>query len=75
VTTEKTAVAIRVLTAINNRQTPTDGDVLLLRAYCPDHRDLDPDELACLVIQEAMERRKKTRTATGNGRPVVRETE
>jgi hypothetical protein len=60
-TTQKTAVAIRVLTAINNRRTPTEGDVLVLRAYCPDHRDLDSGELACIVIQQAMENRKKVR--------------
>jgi len=56
--TDKTAVALRVLTAINERKEPEDRDVALLRAYCPDHRDLDPDEMACMVIQQALEARK-----------------
>ena len=64
-TTEKTAVALRVLTAINNRQYPEERDVLLLRAYCPDQRDLPPDELACIVIQEMYERQKREREESG----------
>jgi hypothetical protein len=36
--TAKTAVALRVLTAINNRETPEERDLALLRAYCPDDR-------------------------------------
>ncbi|MCU1337773.1 MAG: hypothetical protein JWO19_3354 [Bryobacterales bacterium] len=65
-TTAKTIVAVRVLTAINNKQHPEERDVFLLRAYCPDQRDLAPDELACAVIQEAMERRQEAR----NGRAL-----
>jgi hypothetical protein len=53
-TTEKTAVALRVLTAINQDDVPAERDVVLLRAYCPDYRDMEPDEIACVVIQEAM---------------------
>jgi len=52
-TTEKTAVALRVLTAINRLEQPEERDVILLRAYCPDHRSLAPDELARLVTRQA----------------------
>jgi len=54
VTTEATAVALRVLTAINNRQHPQESDVVLLQKHCPEHWDLPPDELACMVIQNAI---------------------
>ena len=64
-TTEKTAVALRVLTAINQKQEPDPKDVTLLRAYCPDHRDLPPDELACVVIQAVYERHKREREQGG----------
>src|SRR4051812_45825561 len=60
-TTEKTAVAIRVLTAINNRKMPADRDVALLRAYCPDDRDMEPDEMACIVIQRTHQAKKEAR--------------
>jgi len=63
-TTEKTALALRVLTAYNQRQHPDERDVLLLRAYCPMYPDMSPDEIACLVIQEMIDRQKGTR---GNG--------
>ena len=52
--TDKTAVALRVLSAINNRQQPEERDLVLLRAYCPDTRNLSPDEMACIVIQETV---------------------
>jgi hypothetical protein len=55
-TTEKTAVALRVLTAINRREEPEPRDVTLLRAYYPDHRDWPADELACFVIEEMLAR-------------------
>jgi len=51
-TTEKTAIALRVLTAVNLKQQPDPKDVALLRAYCPEGSALDADELACMVIQE-----------------------
>ena len=66
-TTEKTAVALRVLTAYNHRQQPDERDVLLLRAYCPTQPDLSPDEMACIVIQEMIENQKRQRTARVNG--------
>jgi hypothetical protein len=58
-TTEKTAVALRVLTAINNRRPPDQKDVVLLRAYCPEGRDFEADELACLAIQQALQANRK----------------
>jgi len=61
-TTEKTAVALRVLTAYNHRQHPDERDVLLLRAYCPTYPEMSPDELACIVIQEMIDRQKERRT-------------
>jgi len=63
-TTERTTIALRVLTAINNREKPTDADVFLLHLYCPGNDGLDPDELACLVIQDAIKR--KVRVMTGH---------
>jgi len=61
VTTDKTAVALRILGAINKRQHPEEKDIALLRAYCPDTRDLAPDEMACLVIQQSIQERHKAR--------------
>ena len=60
-TTPLTTVAIRVLTAINNRMTPDPNDVELLRVSFPNHPDFEPDELACFVIQEAMARKLAAR--------------
>jgi hypothetical protein len=57
--TDKTAVALRVMTAIHDGNAPEERDLLLLRAYLPDHRDCDPDEQACFVIQEALKRWKE----------------
>jgi len=64
--TDKTAVALRVLTAINDRKEPDERDVLLLRAYCPDFRDCGPDELACVAIQEELKRKKMARERLPN---------
>jgi len=66
-TSGKTAVALRVLTAYNLRQHPYAGDVLLLRSYCPEHADLAPDEMACIVIQEMNEEQRQKRMAKVNG--------
>jgi hypothetical protein len=65
-TTKRTATALRILTAINNRQRPEQRDVTLLRAYCPDHRNLPTDELACVVIEELLQQhRQKRKRAMG----------
>jgi hypothetical protein len=60
-TTDKMAVALRVLHAISLKGKPDPADVVLLRAYCPDGRDLDPDELACMAIQEALKAQREQR--------------
>jgi len=57
-TSDETGVALRILTAINNRNDPDARDVLLLCLYFPDESYLEPDELACLVIQRALDSRK-----------------
>jgi hypothetical protein len=56
-------VALRVLAAINQRQTPSASDVAILRESVPNGRHLPPDELACEVIQQDMRRRIQTRAA------------
>ena len=66
-TTEKTKVALRVLTTLNEKRNPDQKDVALLRAYCPDGRDLDLDELACMAIQQALAARKEQRNEYLNG--------
>jgi len=66
-TTEKTKVALRVLTALNEKRDPDPKDLALLRAYCPEGRDLGPDELACMAIQQALEARKARRNAKPDG--------
>jgi len=66
-TTEKTAVALRVLAAYNRRQHPEERDVLLLRAFCPEYPDMSPDEMACIVIEEMIENQRRKQTARVNG--------
>ena len=70
-TADKTALALRVLTAINNKQEPEERDVFLLRAYYPAPRDHDPDELACIVIQEALDRKAEKRSQSEHGAPAT----
>jgi len=60
-TTEKIAVAIRVLKAMSARQCPEENDVELLRSYCPDRPTLDPDELASIVIQDFIESQRNVK--------------
>ena len=61
-----TTVALRVLTAVNRREKPEEQDLLLLHSYCPGHEGLESDELACIVIQQVMERKKLMRQAMVN---------
>ena len=68
-TTEKTKVALRVLTALKNKSDPDEKDVALLRAYCPAGRDLDLDELDCLAIQQALAARQARREDNRSGQP------
>lgn len=53
--------ALRVLTAIVERQNPNAVDVEELRQYSPSHPNAPPDELACEVIQEALKKRAAAR--------------
>ena len=66
-TTERTAVALRVLNAINEKHRPAAPDVELLRTYYPDQQELDLDEMACIVIQQALEQNKRAREARKQG--------
>ena len=66
-TTEKTSVALRVLTAINNKHKPEEPDVALLRTYCLDYGDLDLDEMACIVIEQALAQNRSERKARKQG--------
>jgi hypothetical protein len=54
-------VALRVLTAINARQEPDQSDIDLLHQMMPEQADTPIDELACDVIQHAIERRAEVR--------------
>ena len=64
-TSDKTTIALRVLSAINAHEKPSDADVLLLQLHCPGHESFGPDELACIVIQEMYERHKQERDRAG----------
>jgi hypothetical protein len=46
--------ALRVLTAIQDRQRPEAEDVRRLQEFAPALRDLPEDELACEVIQSSL---------------------
>lgn len=54
-------MALRVLTAVNKRQHPDPKDVALLRAYCPEGRDLDVDDMACMAIEQALRVKREHR--------------
>ena len=45
--------------------------MFLLRAYYPALRDHDPDELACIVIQEALDRKAEKRSQSEHGAPAT----
>jgi hypothetical protein len=53
-TSERTAIALRVLNAINNRRPVPSEDLAKLRSYFPDQSARGPDELACLAIMRAL---------------------
>ena len=57
--------ALRVLTAITEKQNPDPKDIEALRQIAPSLADVPPDELACGVIQQALKRRAEIRTASG----------
>jgi len=55
--------ALRVLTAITERQVPAPEDVAELRQAVPNGARLPNDELACEAIQIALRRRAEVRRA------------
>lgn len=59
-------IAVRVLTALNEKRPPDPDDLGYLRQSAPLSAHLPADELACEVIQQAIKRRTAGRTA-GNG--------
>jgi len=64
-----TEIALGVLTAITENRLPDPADIVALRSYADAHPDgIDLDELACTVIQKAMNRRDEGRAA-GRGFP------
>ena len=70
-TTEKTAVALRILTAFNEKR-HREERVVLLRAYCPDDRETPIDQLACRIVWELYERlnAKGASASPGNSGPT-----
>ena len=55
-------ISLRVLTAINHRQEPAREDIRFLRKLAgADSERIDVDELACIVIQDALARRAAAR--------------
>ena len=55
-------VALRVLTAINDRRDPDSADLEKLRELAGRGRDqTDPDALACEVIRKAVRHRERVR--------------
>ena len=58
---EAMKVALRVLTAISERQPPEVTDIECLKSLVPLFADLPLDELACHVIQDALQRRAAVR--------------
>lgn len=55
-------VALRVLTALNEKQTPNPQDLAELGRLAPLLNGLPPDELACEVIQLALKHRAEVRS-------------
>ena len=63
---ETLEVAVRVLMAITSRRNPEPDDVAALHRLAPCAGPMPLDELACELIQEALQHRK-TRRAMGAG--------
>jgi hypothetical protein len=56
--------ALRVLTALSERQEPDQADVDELHWYAPSGRERPLDEVVCDAIQRALQDRERTRKAT-----------
>ena len=52
---DRTAVALRLLAAVNRHEKPADADALILYLLCPGHEGLEPDELAGIIVRESEE--------------------
>ncbi|MGA7239248.1 MAG: hypothetical protein WBY44_26435 [Bryobacteraceae bacterium] len=57
--------ALRVLTAVTDRQNPEPDDVASLIRYAPDLEHLAADGLACAIIQRALKARNEREKAQG----------
>ena len=60
-TSSEIAVALRVLTAINNRISIDQTDVDFLHSIYPEAWAYEPEELACLVLDRALAAKKADR--------------
>ena len=58
-------VSLRVLAAVNAKETPSQTDLETLREYLGRPGSANPDELACEVIQKALFDRAKARRVAG----------
>ena len=59
---ERIVIAERVLRSIQNLETPSQEDLAALQSWVDqEHRYADPDELACIVINTELQRRKNSR--------------
>jgi hypothetical protein len=55
-------IALRVLTALGDKQEPDDADISELRCLAPEKANGPVDELACEVILHSVRRRAEVRS-------------
>jgi len=60
--------ATRVLSALTDKKSPYPADVRALREYDGSAKERDLDELACDVIQKALQRRAQVRAMARQSR-------
>jgi hypothetical protein len=60
---EAMTIAMRVLTALNEKRPPDPRDLDYLRKVASTRAHIPPDELACEVIQQAIKHRSEVRIA------------
>jgi hypothetical protein len=58
--TDAVRAALRVLASVTERRPPSDSDLEIVRAYVPDVRHAEADELACEVIRRIRSARHQT---------------
>lgn len=61
---EAMMIAMRVLSAMNEKRAPASEDVDWLYQHVPDSESLPPDELACSVVREEVIARAALRKST-----------